>query len=270
MFLFLQEGLFSRLFPSGIPEGGAWIYYLTYFGFAIAVIIAAYLLGSVNTAIVVSSTIYHDDIRKHGSGNAGLTNMLRTYGKGAAGLTLLGDLLKTALAVLVAGILWGFGYVGGISVGGGNLGPEMGFCYIAGLFAVVGHVFPIYYKFKGGKGVLATATMALILSPLPFAVLLLTFIVIVAISKYVSLGSVIGAIFYPVSLFVYFKIFFKDGTSMPPLMAFASIILAILIVWCHRENLERISNQTERKLSFKKKPEVEKAVEESGEDNDEK
>ena len=269
MFGLLQEGLFSRLFPSGIPADGAWAYYLTYFGFALAVMVTAYLLGSVNTAIVVSSAIYRDDIRKHGSGNAGLTNMLRTYGKGAAGLTLLGDLLKTAIAVLIAGILWGFGYAGGISVGGGILSPEMGFCYIAGLFAVVGHVFPIYYKFKGGKGVLATATMALILSPLPFVVLLLTFIIIVAISKYVSLGSVIGAIFYPVSLFVYFKIFFKDGTSMPPLMAFASIILAILIVWCHRENLERISNQTERKLSFKKKPEATAAKETSGEAADE-
>ena len=269
MFLFLQEGLFSRLFPSGIPTDGAWKYYIAYFGFAILVIISAYLLGSVNTAIVVSKSIYRDDIRNHGSGNAGLTNMLRTYGKGAAGLTLFGDLLKTAIAVLIAGIFWGFGYVGGISVGGGILGPEMGFCYIAGLFAVVGHVFPIYYKFKGGKGVLATATMALILSPLPFAILLLLFIGIVALSKYVSLGSVIVAIFYPVSLFVFFKIFFAEGTSMPPLMAFASIVLAILIVWCHRENLERISNQTERKLSFKKKPEVTKTAEESADDNEE-
>ena len=116
---------------------------------------------------------------------------------------------------------------------------------------------------------LATATMALILSPLPFAILLLLFIGIVALSKYVSLGSVIVAIFYPVSLFVFFKIFFAEGTSMPPLMAFASIVLAILIVWCHRENLERISNQTERKLSFKKKPEVTKTAEESTDDNEE-
>ena len=266
MFGFLQDGLFSRLFPSGIPAEGAWKYYLTYFGFAVLVIVCAYLFGSVNASIVVSKTIYGDDIRNHGSGNAGLTNMLRTYGKGAAGLTLLGDLLKTALAVLVAGILFGFGYVGGISVGGGIVGPEMGFCYIAGLFAVVGHIFPVFYKFKGGKGVLATATMALILSPLPFLFLLVLFIIIVAISKYVSLGSVVSAIFYPVSLFVYFKIFF-GGEPMPLLMAFGSIIIAILIVWCHRENLDRISKQTERKLSFKKKPEV--TLNENNEDSDE-
>lgn len=265
MFGFLQEGLFSRLFPLGIPTDGAWKYYVVYFGFAVAVILSAYLLGSVNASIVVSKTIYHDDIRNHGSGNAGLTNMLRTYGKGAAGLTLLGDLLKTAISVLIAGVFFGFGYVGGVSVGGGIVGPEMGFCYVAGLFAVIGHIFPVFYKFKGGKGVLATATMALILSPIPFLILLLTFIIIVAISKYVSLGSVIGAIFYPVSLFVYFKICFGEA-AMPPLMAFASIVLAILIVWCHRENLERISNHTERKLSFKKKPEV--TVEEANDEDD--
>ncbi|MBR5817153.1 MAG: glycerol-3-phosphate acyltransferase, partial [Clostridia bacterium] len=146
MFSFLQEGLFSRLFPNNIlPETGAWLFYLAYFGFALIVIVSSYLLGSVNTAIVVSKTLYRDDIRKHGSGNAGLTNMLRTYGKGAAGLTLLGDLLKTAIAVLIAAVFWGFNYVGGIST-------SLGFCYIAGLFAVVGHIFPIYYKFKGGKG----------------------------------------------------------------------------------------------------------------------
>lgn len=265
MFDFLQRGLFFKLFPGGvIPSENAWLYYLAFFGFAIAVIVISYLLGSVNTAIVVSSTIYHDDVRKHGSGNAGLTNMLRTYGKGAAGLTLLGDILKTAISILIAGILWGFAYVGGISTG-------LGFCYVAGLFAVLGHIFPIYYKFKGGKGVLSTATMALILAPIPFAILLTVFIVIVAISKYVSLGSVTGAIFFPVALYSYMKLFFPDA-ALPLLAALSSIILAILIVWCHRENLERISNRTERKLSFKKKPEVETASvdEEDADEADEK
>lgn len=264
MFDFLQEGLFERLFPGGaVPTENSWLYYLTFIGFALAVIVISYLLGSVNTAIVVSKAIYHDDIRKHGSGNAGLTNMLRTYGKGAAGLTLLGDILKTAISILIAGVLWGFAYVCGISTG-------LGFCYVAGLFAVLGHIFPIYYKFKGGKGVLATATMALILSPAAFAVLLLVFIIIVAISKYVSLGSVTGAIFYPVSLYVYIQLFFADGTPLPLLAALSSIILAVIIVWCHRENLERISNRTERKLSFKKKPEIESLPkDEDGEADDE-
>lgn len=244
----LQTGLFSSLFPS-VPDEGAWLYYLTYVGFILVTIVASYLLGSVNTAIVVSKLLYHDDIRTHGSGNAGLTNMLRTYGKGAAGLTLLGDILKTVIAILIAAVFFGFGYTGGISVGGDGTG----FCYVAGLFAVLGHIFPIFYKFKGGKGVLATATMALVLSPVPLAILLVLFIVIVAVSKYVSLGSIVGVMFYPVLLSVYFSIF---EASVPLYAAISSITLAILVIWCHRENIIRISNHTERRLSFKKKPEA--------------
>ena len=226
----------------------------------IIVIASSYLLGSVNSAIVLSKIIYRDDIRKHGSGNAGLTNMLRTYGKGAAGLTLLGDMLKTALAIALAGVLFGFNYAGGVSIGDG-------FCYVAGLFAVLGHIFPVYYGFKGGKGVLATATMALIVSPLPFLVLFTLFVIIVAVSKYVSLGSVVSAILYPVVLHGYFTIRFSEAEkSLPGLIAFSTIVLAILIVWCHRGNLQRISNRTERKLSFKKKPTTEEGENENAEE----
>ena len=149
---------------SSIRFGEDWHFYLTYVGFVLLVIFGSYLLGSINSSIIISKVLYRDDIRKHGSGNAGMTNMLRTYGKGAAGLTLLGDMMKTALAVLLAGILFGFNYVGGVSVGDG-------YCYVAGLFAVLGHIFPVYYGFKGGKGVLVTSTMALILTPIPFAFL---------------------------------------------------------------------------------------------------
>ena len=244
----LLETMINNVFnPSTEWQGG-----LIYLGFVIVLIIGSYLLGSINSAIILSKIIYHDDIRKHGSGNAGMTNMLRTYGKGAAGLTLLGDLLKTALAIALGGFLFGFGYVGGISM------ANDGYCYVAGLFAVLGHIFPIYYGFKGGKGVLATATMALILTPVPFLILLVLFVIIVWMSKYVSLGSVTVAILYPVVLHGYFTITFSDAQyTMPGLIAFSTITLAILIVWCHRGNLQRISNRTERKISFKKKPKPE-------------
>ena len=234
------------------------VYTATVIG-AIIVIAASYLLGSINSAIIISKVLYRDDVRRHGSGNAGMTNMLRTYGKGAAGLTLLGDMLKTAIALIIAALIFGFGYKGGISVGAGGI---PGFCYIAGLFAVLGHIFPIYYGFKGGKGVLVTSTMALILSPIPFLILFALFVLIVSISKYVSLGSVTVAILYPVVLHAYFSM---HGAFMPGLMALSSITLAILIVWCHRANLERISNRTESKISFKKKK-VEKVEEENGEE----
>ena len=236
----LNDGL---LYSGIIPFTEEWQVTLVYLLSAVAVIIVSYLLGSVNSAIIISKTFYNDDIRKHGSGNAGLTNVNRTYGLKAAGLTLLGDMLKSVLSVLFAGFIFGFHYVDGISISE--------FCYVAGLFAVLGHVFPIYYGFRGGKGVLSTATVALVLAPLPFLFLFLLFIAIVAVSKYVSLGSVSVAVLFPVVVNGYIKVFL--GGMPNGLLSLSTIILAILVVWCHRENLKRISDRTERKLSFKKK-----------------
>lgn len=210
----------------------------------VAVCAVSYLLGSINSAVLISTTLYKDDVRKHGSGNAGLTNMLRTFGGKAAGLTLLGDIVKTVLSVVFAGLLFGFQYVGGISVSG--------FCYVAGLMAVLGHIFPVYYGFKGGKGVLVTSAMALVLSPVVFAILLVLFIIIVYFSRYVSLGSVTVAVLYPIVMQGYFAFSF-DIPYMPVFVTLSAITMAILIVWCHRENLKRIGDRTERKLSFGKK-----------------
>ena len=249
----LNEGLiYSMTFSA------EWQLYLVYALFVVVSIAAAYLLGSVNSAIVVSKLLYKEDIRTHGSGNAGLTNMLRTYGKKAALLTLIGDMLKTVLAIFITGFLLGFRYQSGISLGDG-------YCYVAGLFAVLGHVFPIYYKFKGGKGVLVTATMALVLAPIPFLILIALFIAVVAVSKYVSLGSVIAAVLYPVVINGYINFVFQ--AKAPGLISLSTIVLAIFIVWCHRANLQRISDKTERKLSFgpkkKEKEEVKSAEDEN-------
>lgn len=238
----LNVGLLMYLFSDGPVV--RWQYMLCLVSFAVIVMVSSYLLGSINSAIIISKVIYRDDVRRHGSGNPGLTNMLRTFGGKAAGLTLFGDMAKTALSVFIAGVLFGFNYVGGISTGDG-------FCYVAGLFSVLGHVFPIYYRFKGGKGVLSTATFALILTPIPFLILLLLFVIIVFFSKYVSLGSVSVAVLYPVVVRGYFALMFSAAPKqMPGLCALSVIILAILIVWCHRGNLQRISNRTERKISF--------------------
>ncbi len=223
-----------------------WQMFAVQIAFIVIAIVASYLLGSINSAIIVSKALYKDDIRKYGSGNAGMTNMLRTYGKGAAGLTLLGDVLKTAIAILFTAFLFGFHYNRGMSL-------DDGYCYMAGLFAVLGHVFPIYYGFRGGKGVLVTAAMALILTPVPFVILITLFIIIVAISKYVSLGSVTVAILYPVVVKAYIQFGFVDEMGntarTPGILMLCLIILAVFIVWCHRENLVRISNRTERKIS---------------------
>lgn len=242
----LNQGLLAYFFP----DVTYWAFHEWYILLPAVLIVcaAAYLLGSINSAIIVSKVIYHDDVRTHGSGNAGTTNVLRTYGKLAALLTLLGDMLKTAIAIGIAGLVFGFNYVGGISV------SDM--CYIAGLFSVIGHIFPVYYKFKGGKGVLSTATMVLVLSPIIFAILIVLFIGIVFFSGFVSLGSVVAASLYPIVLNGYFAIFSNDTVVKPmPLMVLASILLACLIVWCHRTNLERISKGEENKFTFGKKKE---------------
>ena len=232
----LNEGLLLHLFGQEVPM-------IAYFASLFAVLLVSYLLGSINSAILFSKLVYKEDIRTKGSGNGGMTNMLRTFGGKAALLTLVGDLGKTVISIFIAGLVFGFGYVGGVSI--------CGECYFAGLFAVLGHIFPIYYKFKGGKGVLVTSTMALILSPVPFIILFCVFAAIFAMSHYVSLGSVSVAVLYPVVMHGYFAVLFES--PMDGLIALATIILACLIVWCHRGNLKRISERTEKKTYLRKK-----------------
>lgn len=247
----LNDGLWYYIVTSQDISKNDWRYILLTVGFAFLAMVVGYLLGSINSAILISKTLYGDDIRKHGSGNAGLTNMLRTYGKKAAGLTLLGDILKTALAIVIGSILGGFGYWKGISLS--YLTCELPLNYMAGFCAVIGHILPIYYSFKGGKGVLCTAAMALILTPLEFVMLLGVFVLMVWWSKYVSLGSVTVAVLYPIIVSGHIKVAFSNALPQNGVMALITILLAIIIVYCHRGNLQRISDGTERKLSFKSK-----------------
>ena len=190
-------------------------------------IILPYLLGSVNFALVISKLIFKDDIRNYGSGNAGMTNMLRTYGKAAAAATLLCDLLKAVVAVLFG--LFVLEYIG---------------AYIAGFFCVLGHIFPVFFKFKGGKGVVTTAAMVLTLNPLVFLILFTFFIIVVAVTKYVSLGSVLCMLLYP--LFTYYF----GGSGIPTLFSFA---VAATVIFMHRSNIKRLLSGTENKISFSKK-----------------
>lgn len=242
----LNEGLWFYIVSNCAL--GKWEYILLTVGFALISIIAGYLLGSINSAIIISKTLYHDDIRKHGSGNAGMTNMLRTYGLSAAALTLLGDMLKTAIAIVIGSLLGGFSYIGGISLG--TLYCELPLNYLAGLFAVIGHILPIYYGFRGGKGVLCTATLALILTPIEFLILLAVFVLMVYLTKYVSVGSVSVAVLYPVAVHGHINVIFNAKDAQNGVMALITILIAIIIVYCHRENLKRVSMGTERKISI--------------------
>lgn len=211
------------------------------FVFVIAVIVVAvvsYLLGSLNFAIIFSRLMHGDDIRRHGSGNAGMTNMLRTYGKKEAAFTLLGDAAKSALSTFIGTLVLGDLVAGG---------------YIGGMFCIVGHVFPIYYKFKGGKGVVALAMMILFTNPLVFLIMVTMFAILVARTRYISLGSVVGALAYPLVLNNIIKISGKT----PDFRVAIAFAIALLIVFLHRSNIKRLLEGKENKLSFKrKKPEA--------------
>lgn len=195
-----------------------------------------YLLGSVNFALVISKVFYHDDIRKYGSGNAGMTNMLRTYGKLAAAGTLLCDMLKAVVSVLLGQLIYNAFGLGG---------------YLAGFFCVLGHIFPIFFKFKGGKGVATVAAMVLTLDPFCFLILIILFILIVASTKFVSLGSVICCMLYPILTYKLADAGLSGwGKGFPVLISFA---VAAVVIFMHRENIKRLMNHTENKISFSKK-----------------
>lgn len=139
--------------------------------------VIGYLLGSVNTSLVVGKLIYNTDVRQYGSGNAGATNTLRTLGKTAALLVVIGDSLKGILACLMGRWLAG-------ETSAGVYAGE----YLAGIMAVIGHNWPLYFGFRGGKGVMTAFAVALMLSPMAALICLLLFIVTVAITRYVPLA----------------------------------------------------------------------------------
>ena len=224
----ISYGLFGILSNASQSETAMVI--LTLLGVVLC-IIAPYLLGSMNFAIIISKTKYKSDIRGYGSGNAGMTNMMRTFGKTAAALTLLGDALKAILSGVIGYALLGiYG------------------AYIAGLFCILGHMFPVYYKFKGGKGVVTAYASILMCDPVVFLILLLIFVIIVAFTKYISLGSVMCMLLYPVILDRMHKIVY-GATGAYVIIA---IFNAALIIFMHRENIKRLLKGKENKFSFKK------------------
>ena len=200
----------------------------------IALIISAiisYLLGSLNFGIIISKSLNKDDVRSHGSGNAGSTNMLRNYGKKHAVMTIIGDMLKVAVAIFISFVI--VRKMGNISLAenGGSLilgiDARMFTKSFAGLFCVLGHIFPCFFGFKGGKGVATAGGMVFMIDWRIALILLAIFAIIVLITKYVSLGSIAMAVFYPVFIFVFYK-------SLP--LAFLSMVFTLIVVLAHREN----------------------------------
>ena len=175
--------------------------------------VVSYLLGSCNSAIIVGKLIQKKDIRDYGSHNAGLTNTLRCFGKGCAALTLIG--------------------------------------YIAGIFAILGHVFPLYYGFKGGKGVLVGVSVFLVIDWRVFCILIGVFAIVLILSKYVSLSSMIAAGCCPIVTFLmqHFR-----AEPLPLWYQLVNTAMAALmggwVIFMHRSNMERLKNGTENRFSF--------------------
>ena len=204
--------------------------------------IIAYLIGSVNFSIIISKKMAGFDVREKGSGNAGTTNMLRSVGKKAAAITLLCDVLKGVFAIVIAIVL------GNIIK---NIDREL-LLQIAGIGVVLGHTFPIFFQFKGGKGV-ATSLGVLILSNWQIGLICLVFaLVLMILTRMVSLGSCAAAVLFPVlTLFINSNYtVLTEGKSGNVYLVY-SIILAVIVLYNHRSNIKRIMDGTENKLSFK-------------------
>ena len=195
------------------------------------IIITAYLLGNISTSYIVAKRLAGVDIRTQGSGNAGSTNVLRTLGKKAGALTFIGDVLKGLIAVLIARFI----------AYGANL-DDTTCAYIAVVAVVLGHNYPVFLGFKGGKGVATSLGSMLGMNPLVALLCLGFFIIIVAMTKYVSLGSILGIGLSPVIMMI------NHNTKGVLVTLFLTISVAIT----HKENIKRLLNGTERKLGQKK------------------
>ena len=195
------------------------------------IIITAYLLGNISTSYIVAKRLAGVDIRTQGSGNAGSTNVLRTLGKKAGALTFIGDVLKGLIAVLIARFI----------AYGVNL-DDTTCAYIAVVAVVLGHNYPVFLGFKGGKGVATSLGSMLGMNPLVALLCLGFFIIIVAITKYVSLGSILGIGLSPIIMMI------NHNTKG----VLVTLFLTISVVITHKENIKRLLNGTERKLGQKK------------------
>ncbi len=207
----------------------------------IIILIIAYAIGSINFSVIISRKMAGFDVREKGSGNAGATNVLRTVGKKAAILTLICDVLKGVVAILIA-------LIAGKIVK--NVDQAV-LVQIAGIAVVIGHTFPIFFEFKGGKGV-ATSLGVLLMINWKIGLICLVFaLVIMALSRIVSLGSIGAAILFPILVLFIHTNFIVEAKSSKYIVF--SVILALIVIFNHRENIRKLADGTENKLEFSSK-----------------
>lgn len=211
---------------------------MMFFWFAL-VAIGGYLIGSLNYSIIFSKVFMHSDVRSSGSGNAGSTNMMRSYGWRAGVITLITDFSKTVVATVGAWAIFTLNCPQWVQ-------PAVA---LTGLCCCIGHCFPVFFRFKGGKGVAVGGIMSIMVDWRCGIAVFAAFLIFAAISKYVSLGSIMGAAAFPSSL-----AFFTDFSSRQDVMTLIiAILVAVLIIFLHRKNIVRIVTGKESRLSFKKK-----------------
>lgn len=199
--------------------------------FLLAVIaLESYLLGGINGSIIVSRFLYRKDIRNYGSGNAGLTNFYRVFGSFGVAIVLLVDILKSVIAVLIGRLLM-------LIVGE----PVVGTIF-AGFCLIIGHIYPVFYGFKGGKGVLCGVVVALMVKWWMGLLCLLVFFVVVVFTRYVSLGSMLGAAVFPFMVWI---------AGLGGLEGFLGLFCVLLLIFAHRGNIFRLINHTESKFDFR-------------------
>lgn len=206
-------------------------------------VIMSYLLGSISSAVIISRLMGARDIREEGSGNAGATNMLRVHGKGAGALTLVCDVLKGVLAVGIAMLFeqW-------LEKAVPNSYFAGGLAYIAGVFVALGHDFPIFFGFHGGKGVATSLGAVLMINWQIAVIVLIAALAVMLISRYVSLGSISAAVIYPV-----LTLGFMLGKGDFNIISLVSaIVMAVLLIAKHHANISRLRRGCESKLFSKK------------------
>lgn len=220
---------------------------LSYIAAVAAVLLAAYIVGSLNSAIITVFLLKREDIREHGSNNAGLTNVYRCFGAGCAAATLIADLAKGFIVVYGTKLVL---FASGLFSAEEHDVTTV--CLLSSVFAVLGHVFPIFYKFKGGKGILVGATCSLAINPIIFVLGLLTMIIAVALTKYISIGSIACCLGFP--LFILAAEYFSGGISDNILIhMLLAGLMGILCIIRHASNIKRLVEHTENKFTLKRK-----------------
>ncbi len=208
----------------------------------IIVAVLAYLLGSISFSVIISKKMAGFDVREKGSGNAGSTNVLRTVGKRAAALTLICDVLKGVLAI-------------GVALIAGTIVKDLNnalLVQLAGICVIVGHTFPIFFKFKGGKGI-ATSLGVLLMTNWQIGLICLVFaLVLMALTRMVSVGSITAAILFPVLVLFIGQNYIVPTNAGNFSYFIYSILITLLVLFNHRENIKRINKGTESRISFKK------------------